>query len=91
MKSTFVDQVKKQLEFLRHVKYTYSTLHVYVTGVPEPWEFGPDDEFVFKTDEDNNEKSGHLIVRTGPTAENGNADVPEHVFRLDAIVATELV
>ena len=34
-----------------------------------------------------------LIVRDGPTGEDGqdNADVPEYVFRLDAIVATQLV
>jgi hypothetical protein len=56
-------------------------------GVPEPWEFGHDDEFDFK------EESGLLIVRTGPTDEdnNDNADVPECVFRLDAIVVTQLV
>ena len=81
---TFVGQVRKQLQFLRDERYTYSTLHVYVAGVPEPWEFGPDDEFNF------NEASGLLIVRTGPTDDYDNADVPEHVFRLDAIVATQL-
>jgi hypothetical protein len=34
-----------------------------------------------------------LIVRDGPTDEEGhdNADVPEYVFRLDAVVATQLV
>ena len=85
--TTFVDQVKQQLEFLRDDEYGYSALHVYVTGVPECWEFGPDDDFDF------NEDSGFLIVRRGPTDEdnNYNADVPEAVFRLDAIVATQLV
>ena len=85
--ATFVDQVKQQLEFLRDPEYTYSALHLYVTGVPEPWEFGRDDVFDF------NEDSRFLIVRRGPTDEdnNDNADVPESVFRLNAIVATQLV
>jgi hypothetical protein len=87
---TFVDQIKQQLEFLRDKEeedYTYSELHVYVAGVPEPWKFGPDDEFEF------NENSGYLIVRSGPTDvdNNNNADVPESVFRLGTIVATQLV
>jgi hypothetical protein len=85
--ATFVDQVKQQLEFLRDPEYTYSALHVYVTGVAEPWEFGPDDDFEFHED------AGFLIVRRGPTDEdnNDNADVPELVFHLNAIVATQLV
>ena len=84
---TFVGQINEQLKFLRHPEYIYSSLHVYVTGVPEPWEFGPDDDFDF------NEDSGFLIVRRGPTDEdnNNNADVPESVFHLGDIVATELV
>jgi hypothetical protein len=84
---TFVGQVKQQLEFLRDDEFSYSALHVYVAGVPEPWEFESDDEFDF------NEEASLLIVRDGPTDEdnNDNADVPEYVFRLDAIVATQLV
>jgi hypothetical protein len=84
---TFVGQIKQQLEFLHDSEYTYSALHVYVAGVPEAWEFGPDDDFDF------NEDSGFLIVRRGPTDEdnNDNADVPESVFRLGNIVATQLV
>ena len=72
---------------MKDEEYVYSSLHVYVAGVPEPWEFGPDDDFDF------NEDSGFLIVRRGPTDEdnNDNADVPESVFRLGNIVATELV
>ncbi len=81
---TFVGQIKEQLEFLQDEEYTYSALHVYVAGVPEPWEFGPDDDFEFHED------SGFLIVRRDPT-NNESADVPEAVFRLDNIVATQLV
>ena len=57
-----------------------NNLHVYIAGVPEPWEFGRDDDFDF------NEDSGFLIVRRGPTDEdnNNNADVPESVFHLNA-------
>lgn len=82
---TFVGQVEQQLEFLRDEDCTYSALHVYVAGVPEPWVFEPDDDFNF------NEESGLLIVRDGPTDTYDNAEVPEYVFRLDAIVATQLV
>jgi hypothetical protein len=84
---TFVGQIKEQLKFLCDEDYAYSALHVYIAGVPEPWEFGPDDDFEF------NEDSGFLIVRDGPTDEdnNDNADVPEAVFRLGNIVATQLV
>lgn len=85
--ATFVGHVEQQLKFLRDGEYGYSALHVYVTGVPDPWVFERDDEFVF------NEESGLLIVRDGPTDEDNcdNADVPEYVFRLDAIVAAQLV
>lgn len=84
---TFVGQIKQQLKFLRDENYSYTALHVYVAGVPEPWEFGPDDDFDF------HEESSFLIVRRGPTDEdnNDNADVPETVFRLGNIVAAELV
>jgi hypothetical protein len=88
--AAFVSLVEQQLQFLRDEEeegYTYKRLHVYVSGVPAPWKFKPADEFDF------NEAPGFLIVRTGPTDEdnNNNADVPEHVFRLDTIVATQLV
>ena len=84
---TFTDQVRQQLMFLRHPEYQYGALHLYVTGVAEPWEFGPEDEFEF------NDETGVLVVRDGPTDEDGhdNADVPEYVFRLDSIVACQLV
>ena len=87
LSETFVGQIKQQLEFLQDPEYGYSALHIYVAGVPEHWEFGRDDDFDF------NEDSGFLIVRRGPTDEdnNDNADVPESVFRLGNIVATELV
>jgi hypothetical protein len=87
LSETFVGQIIEQLKFLRNDDYSYSALHVYVAGVPEPWEFGRDDDFDF------NEDSGFLIVRRGPTDEdnNDNADVPESVFRLGNIVATQLV
>ncbi len=84
---TFTDQVRQQLMFLRHPEYQYRAIHLYVGGVSEPWEFGPEDEFEF------NEDTGVLVVRDGPTDEDGhdNADVPEYVFRLEAVVACQLV
>jgi hypothetical protein len=85
--STFVHQIKRQLLSLRDPDYAYAAVHLFVAGITEPWEFVAEDEFEF------HESTGVLIVRDGPTDENGhdNADVPEHVFRLDAIVATQLV
>jgi hypothetical protein len=82
---TFVGQFKQQIDCLKDEEYNYSSLHVYVAGVPEPWEFSAEDEF------DPQEEAGLLIVRDGPTDENDNAEVPEYVFRLDAISAIQLV
>ena len=45
--------------------------------------FGPDDEFEFDGDE-------VLVVREGPTAEYENEGVPEYVFPVRQVVATEL-
>jgi hypothetical protein len=56
---------------------------VYVSGIARPWVFGPADEFEFDGDE-------VLLVRVGPTAEYENNDVPEYVFPLRHVVATEL-
>ncbi len=58
-----------------------------MAGITEPWEFLADDEFEF------HENTGVLIVRDGPSDENGhdNAEIPEYVFRLEAVVATQLV
>jgi hypothetical protein len=83
---TFAEQVRQQLLYLRDPQYGYRALHLYVAGVAEPWEFGGGDEFEF------HDEAGVLIVRDGPSDENGhdNAEVPEHVFRLDAVVASQL-
>jgi hypothetical protein len=56
---------------------------VYVSGIAEPRVFGPADEFEFDGQE-------VLVVRTGPTREQGNAGVPECAFPLRHVVATEL-
>lgn len=84
---TFTDHIKQQLLFLRHPDYVYEALQIYVSGIGEPWEFTASDEFEFHED------TGVLIVRDGPTGEDGhdNAEVPEYVFRLETIVATQLV
>lgn len=84
---SFADHIRQQLGFLRDPNYLYQALQLYVSGISEPWEFTAGDEFDFHED------TGVLIVRDGPTGEDGhdNADVPEYVFRLDAIVAAQLV
>jgi hypothetical protein len=81
--AAFVAKVREQIEFLQHDEYNYSQLRVYVSGIARPWVFGPDDEFEFDGDE-------VLVARTGPTKECENEGVPEYVFPLRLIVATEL-
>jgi hypothetical protein len=81
--NTFVEQIKTQVKYLKSDAYEYTTLDVYLAGISEPWPFGPEDEFDF-------ESEGLMVVRDGPTEHNGNQSVPEHVFPLQHIVATEL-
>jgi hypothetical protein len=81
--ATFIAKVREQVAFLRDEEYAYGELHVYVSGIAEPWVFGPGDEFDFEGDE-------VLVVRVGPSAEYENDGVPEYVFPLRLIVATEL-
>ena len=84
--SPFVEEMKRQLAYLRDPEFGYQALHVYVSGVAGPWEFAAGDEFEFHDD------TGVLIVRDGPNGKNDpDSDVPEYVFRLDAVVATQLV
>jgi hypothetical protein len=80
---TFVEHVKGQLLGLRDPSHPYRVLRIYVSGVAEPWEFGPQDDFEFHDD------SGVLIVRDGPTQDEA-IEAPEYVFRLDAVVASQL-
>lgn len=83
--SPFVEEMKRQLTYLRDSEHSYQALHVYVSGVSGPWEFSSGDEFEFHDD------TGVLIVRDGPRKNDPDNDVPEYVFRLEAIVATQLV
>jgi hypothetical protein len=85
--STFVEEIKRQLNYLRDAQYAYRSMQLYVAGVEAPWEFEATDEFEFHED------TGVLIVRDGPTGQGGldNEEVPEYVFRLEAIVAAQLV
>ena len=84
--SPFVEEIKRQLTYLRDSAFGYQALHVYVSGVSGPWEFSSGDDFEFHDD------TGVLIVRDGPAGKNDpDSDVPEYVFRLEAIVATQLV
>lgn len=81
--TAFVAKVREQIEFLQNEEYAYDQLRVYVSGIAEPWVFGPDDEFEFDGDE-------VLVVRDGPTQEHENREMPEYVFPLRHVVATEL-
>lgn len=86
LSSTFVTELKRQLAHLRDGSFAYRAIQVYVSGVAGPWEFDPGDEFEFHED------TGVLVVRDGPGDDDSdNTDVPEYVFRLDAVVATQLV
>ena len=81
--TAFLAKVREQIALLRTDAYNYDELRVYVSGIAEPWVFGPDDEFAFDGDE-------VLVVRDGPARENENEGVPEYVFPLRHVVATEL-
>jgi hypothetical protein len=81
--AAFVAKVREQLKFLRDEEYNYDELHVYVSGIAEPWVFGPEDEFTF---------DGHevMVVRVGPSQVQDNAGVPEYLFPIRHVVATQL-
>jgi hypothetical protein len=81
--ATFVAKVREQIAFLRNEEYNYDELRVYVSGIADPWVFGSDDEFKFDGDE-------VMVVRVGPTADYENQEVPEYVFPLRHVVASEL-
>lgn len=81
--TAFVAKVREQIDFLQHEEYNYDQLRVCVSGIARPWVFGPTDEFEFDGDE-------VLVVRVGPREEYENEEVPEYVFPLRHVVATEL-
>lgn len=81
--AAFVAKIRAQIHFLRAEEYSYDELRVYVSGIAEPWVFGPADEFEFDGTE-------VLVVRVGPVIENENQGVPEHAFPLRHVAATEL-
>jgi hypothetical protein len=81
--AAFAAKVREQIQLLQDEAYNYDELRVYVSGIGEPWVFGPDDDFEFVGDD-------VLVVRDGPTADNENEGVPEYVFPLRQVVATEL-
>jgi hypothetical protein len=78
----FIKKVREQINILTGKGHAYNQLHVYVSGIAEPWVFGPADEFEFGDEV--------LIVREGPSKEVENEGVPEYVFPLRHVVATEL-
>lgn len=81
--AAFVAKVREQIRLLRHEEYNYDQLRVYVSGIADPWVFGPADEFEF-------DGNAVLVVRVGPTKENENEGVPEYAFPVRQVVATEL-
>jgi hypothetical protein len=80
---TFIAKVREQIGFLKQDEYNYDQLRIYVSGIATPWVFGPEDEFDFDGDE-------LLVIRVGPTQEYENEGVPEYVFPIRHVVATEL-
>jgi hypothetical protein len=81
--AAFVAKVREQIRILRAGGNNYDELRVYVSGIADPWVFGPDDEFEF-------DGEAVLVVRDGPAAEMENEEMPEYVFPLRHVVATEL-
>jgi hypothetical protein len=81
--AAFIAKINGQVGFLKDREYNYDLLRVYVSGIARPWSFGREDEFEFDGDE-------LLVVRVGPSKEIENEGVPEYVFPIRQIVATEL-
>jgi hypothetical protein len=81
--AAFINKVREQIALLQGDGNAYDELRVYVSGIAEPWVFSPADEFEFEGDE-------VLVVRDGPAEEQENEGVPEYVFPLRHVVATEL-
>jgi hypothetical protein len=79
----FVAKIREQVKILQSDWNNYDELRVYVSGIGVPWVFGPYDDFEFEGDE-------LLVVRDGPLEEQDNEGMPEYVFPLRQIVATEL-
>jgi len=86
VEAAFVAKVREQVDLLKQGGHNYDQLNVYVSGIDDPWEFGPADEFEFEFVGDE-----VLVVRDGPMEEHQNEGVPEYVFPLRHVVATELV
>jgi hypothetical protein len=83
VEAAFIAKIREQIDFLQDEEYAYDQLRVYVSGIADPWVFEPAAEFEFDGDD-------MLVVRIGPTDENENEGVPEFVFPLRHVVATEL-
>jgi hypothetical protein len=81
--TAFITKIRQQIELLQDEEYNYDQLRLYVSGIAEPWVFDPDDEFEFDGEQ-------VLIVRVGPSEEYANEGVPEYVFPIQHVVATEL-
>jgi hypothetical protein len=77
----FVARLREQIELLYNEEYNYDELHIYVSGIGEPWVFGRYEAIEFDGEE-------VLVVRE---REEDNEGVPEHVFPIRHIVATQLV
>jgi hypothetical protein len=81
--AAFVRKIREQIKLLKNPTYNYDELRVYVTGIAKAWVFGLEDEFEFDGEE-------VLVVRVGPVEDFSNEGVPETVFPLRHVVATEL-
>ena len=62
----FIEHLQQQLTYLRDEEYGYRALQLHVSGIAQPWIFQAHDEFEF------HEETGVLIVRDGPTDEDGH-------------------
>jgi hypothetical protein len=83
-REAFIAKIREQIEILQSEDYNYDQLLIYVSGIADPWPFERRHEFEFEDEE-------VLVVRIGPAEEQQNEEVPEHVFPLQHIVATQLV
>ena len=79
VEAAFIAKIREQIDFLQHEQYNYQQLRVYVFGIGRPWVFGPATN--------SSSMATSYWWRWGRPKSEG---VPEYVFPLRHIVATEL-
>lgn len=82
--TSFESLLQCQIDYLQNEDYAYENLTLFIDGCAKGIGFTYEDTFEVDTD------AGTLVIRDGPTDESDNDEVPEHIFRLAKIIASQL-